>query len=132
MRTRREIKADIRVMRRIVKNASVADDGEDFIEKRRVLDRLYAERDALDAPPPPVLRALPPAARTWTPQRTTRAGETEEQKQRRLRGQRIDARTGARSNIGDEGGDARREEQSRKGLLHTKGLIRRSAMHQAR
>lgn len=83
-------------------------------------------------PPAPEPRALPPAARVWTPQRTTRAGETEEQKQRRLRANVFRSRTGAQSKIWDPEGDAARDARIQRGEEHVKGLIRRSAMHQAR
>lgn len=137
MRTRREITADIRRMRRIVKNASIGDDGPGFVEKRLVLNQLEDELADFDAPAP-VLRALPPASEgTFIMRRTARtrggrAGETEEEKQLRLRRARIDARSGARANIHNPEAAAHQEAQARKGKLHIKGLIPKSAMHQAR
>lgn len=124
MRTRREIKKEIRGMEKVVKAASIGDDGPDFANKRRVLERLRAELADIDAPPEPP--ALPPAGNGTFVMRHRETGETEAQRW----GKVINMRRGnpAQRNIWDPEADAVRAARIEKGKEHIKGMIPRSAM----
>lgn len=125
MRTRREIRRDIRRMERVVKAASVADDGPDFVHKRRLLERLREELAALDAPPRP---ALPPAGTgEFTMRRARPVNDTDADRWRRVVAMRHGV-AGAGRNIYAPEADATRAAKVRNGQEHVTGLIRRSAM----
>ncbi len=125
MRTRREIRRDIRRMERVVKAASVADDGPDFVHKRRLLERLREELAGLDASPPAA--ALPPAGTGEFTMRRARPVETDADRWRRVVAMRHGV-AGAGRNIYAPEADAARAAKVRNGQEHVTGLVRRSAM----
>ena len=127
MRTRREIKRDIRRARRDVKTASVEDDGPRFVALRKIYDALRDELAALDAPPPPA--ELPPGTGTFTMRKTPRT-ETEADRWDKVLAMRGGG--GPARVIHTPEADVARAVKIRDCREHVTGLVPKSAMRQAR